>query len=105
MPAGPILPKGQVRDTLRAMGREEDWIHLQGYVYGPGMTGVDPFPGVAEALRALANDGVEVFVISHKTRPKQKGLSLGPSIAYTRSTCLTPQNYSLPPVLVILRPL
>jgi hypothetical protein len=73
LPETPGLSKSQVRDTLRKQGREEDWIALQGYVYGPGMKEVETFPGVAECLRSLGRAGVEVFVISHKTRRPFRG--------------------------------
>ena len=41
------LSKTEVRDTLRAAGKEQDWIELQGYVYGPGMKLAKPFPGAS----------------------------------------------------------
>jgi hypothetical protein len=73
VPARPVLTKSQVRDHLRAAGREDDWTELQGYVYGPGMADVEPYPGVRRCLRRLVESGREVFVISHKTRTPYRG--------------------------------
>lgn len=73
LPAVPVLTKAQVRDTLRRQGREYDWTALQGEVYGPGMRDVAPFAGVLEGLRTLRERGVDVFIISHKTRTPYRG--------------------------------
>ena len=73
VPLEPVLTKNQVRDLLRGQGREDDWTELQGYVYGPGMTQVTTFPGVAEALRSLLAAGIEVLIISHKTKAPYRG--------------------------------
>lgn len=66
----PTVParKQAVRDYLRRDGREEDWIRLQGEVYGPGMAQARPFAGVLEAFRALKKAGAAIFVISHRTK-------------------------------------
>lgn len=60
--------KTSVRDHLRASGREDLWIELQGLVYGPHIFSAKPFPGAGIFLRGCATRGIEVFVISHKTR-------------------------------------
>lgn len=60
--------KQGVRDYLRAVGREDDFIVLQGYVYGPGIRNASPFPYAVEGIRALLASGAEVCIISHKTR-------------------------------------
>ena len=73
VPAVPVLSKSQVRDLLRKQGREDDWTELQGYVYGPGMTQVEIFPGLAESLRAIVQGGVDVYIISHKTKAPYRG--------------------------------
>jgi hypothetical protein len=73
VPADPVLSKAQVRDLLRKQGREDDWTELQGYVYGPGMTQVETFPGVAACLRSLIEASVDVHIISHKTRTPYRG--------------------------------
>ncbi len=71
--AQPVLSKNQVRDLLRSQGRENDWTELQGYVYGPGMAQVETFADVAETVRLLLDGGVDVFIISHKTRTPYRG--------------------------------
>jgi hypothetical protein len=60
--------KGSVRDYLRERGRESAWIELQGYVYGACMWDVLPFPDVLEFFTRCKRQGVEVCIISHKTR-------------------------------------
>jgi hypothetical protein len=73
LPPEPILSKGRVRDCLRQQGQEDDWTALQGHVYGPGMAEVTTFPGVADCLRGLIEAGIEIFIISHKTRVPYRG--------------------------------
>jgi len=65
---GVAADKTSVRDHLRRQGRDADFTALQGYVYGPGMRHVRPYPGVAETLGALRGAGHDLFVVSHKTR-------------------------------------
>src|SRR5690606_3195506 len=60
--------KTDVRNRLRADGREEVWTRMQGEVYGVRMSEADPFPGVLEFFRACRRAGVPVSIISHKTR-------------------------------------
>lgn len=67
------LNKGNVRDYLRQSGREEDWIELQGYVYGARMQNASPFPGVLEFFTRCKQRGVTVCIISHKTRYPFRG--------------------------------
>lgn len=65
--------KTSVRDHLRAAGREEDWIRLQGEVYGARMELARPFPGVAGFFEAARAAGVPLVVVSHKTRHAKRG--------------------------------
>lgn len=65
--------KQGVRDLLRAMGREEDWTELQGYIYGPGLDKAAPYPGALECIAALRARGVAVFIVSHKTPTPYRG--------------------------------
>lgn len=65
--------KGDVRDYLRSVGREDAWIELQGYVYGARMEEADPYPGVIEFLLRCRRLGVPVCVVSHKTRRPFQG--------------------------------
>jgi hypothetical protein len=65
--------KTSVRNHLRAIGREDDWTELQGYVYGARMDLVAPYPGVREFIAAAQAAGHEVFIVSHKTRHPFRG--------------------------------
>lgn len=60
--------KNEVRDYLRAQDREQEWTELQGHVYGERVTECRPYPGALEFFTACVQQGVEVFVVSHKTR-------------------------------------
>jgi len=62
------VSKGQVRDYLRQCGKEDVWTEMQGYVYGDRMKEADPFPGVLEFFTRCVQDGVNVCIVSHKTR-------------------------------------
>lgn len=68
IPADLAVNKLAVRDHLRAVGREDDWTALQGYVYGARMDEALAYDGVcAFACRALER-GHELLIVSHKTR-------------------------------------
>ncbi|MBU1042619.1 MAG: haloacid dehalogenase-like hydrolase [Proteobacteria bacterium] len=73
IPADLPITKERVRDHLRAVGQEPVWTAMQGYVYGQRMADVDPFPGVLDFLRACCAQGIEVFIVSHKTRTPYLG--------------------------------
>lgn len=73
IPADLPATKDAVRDYLRRVGREDDWTELQGYVYGPRMSEAQPFPGALEFLRRCREEGVPVWIISHKTRYPFRG--------------------------------
>lgn len=62
------VSKNAVRDFLRAAGREPEWTAMQGVVYGARMVEAEPFPGVLEFLAAGAKHGIEMSIVSHKTR-------------------------------------
>lgn len=66
----PEVPRSKtaVRDHMRETGIEDEWTRLQGVVYGPRITEAEPFPGVKQALTRIQAAGVEVHVVSHKTR-------------------------------------
>lgn len=62
------VSKTAVRDTLRAAGREQDWINLQGLVYGQRIVEAEAFPGVKKFFQSCIAQGHALFVVSHKTR-------------------------------------
>lgn len=68
IPAELPAEKGAIRDHLRAVGNEEAWTAMQGYVYGKRMIEASAFPGVLDFLAKLVRSHVPVCIISHKTR-------------------------------------
>lgn len=60
--------KSEVRNYLRKIGKEDVWTEMQGYVYGGRMSEAAPYPGVIEFFKICREAGVEVRIISHKTR-------------------------------------
>ena len=65
--------KTAIREYLRLCGREDDWTELQGYIYGDGMRKAEPFPGVSKFISMCANQGVDICIISHRTREPYAG--------------------------------
>jgi hypothetical protein len=57
-----------VRDYLRGIGKEDVWTEMQGYVYGARMEEADAYPGVLGFLAWARDAGIDVSVVSHKTR-------------------------------------
>ena len=61
--------KRELRDNIRLLiDGELAWQRLQGYVYGAGIAGARMFADADAFLRRCRAQGVEVFVISHKTQ-------------------------------------
>jgi hypothetical protein len=60
--------KTLIRDHLRSSGREPLWTAMQGEAYGSRMGEAVAFPGVKTAIARLIQSGVEVRIVSHKTR-------------------------------------
>ena len=59
--------KTAVRDNLREHGREDEWVVLQGLVYGSKMHRADVFDGVLSFLTWARKDKHQCKIISHKT--------------------------------------
>lgn len=68
IPADLPQDKTTVRNHLRQIGREPDWTEMQGYVYGPRLIDAQPYPGVLDFFKAAVRQGIEVRIISHKTK-------------------------------------
>ncbi len=68
VPASIPRNKIAVRDHLRAIGREEVWTEMQGYVYGARMTEAAAYPGVIEFFRWARASSIPLCIVSHKTR-------------------------------------
>ena len=75
LPPGIDKTKEAVRDTLRSIGREDDWTEMQGYVYGSRMAEVTAFAGAIDCITAAVKAGLYVVIISHKTRVPYRGQS------------------------------
>ena len=60
--------KQSVKQYLIENGRQDDWTELQGEVYGPRISEATVFDGALEIIQSLSNVGVEICLISHKTR-------------------------------------
>ncbi|SDT85522.1 HAD family hydrolase [Desulfobacula phenolica] len=69
------LPSGKsyVRDYLRSMGQEEEWIKLQGYVYGTRLSDAHPFEGVKDFFSYCKEESIDFCIVSHKTKHPYKG--------------------------------
>jgi hypothetical protein len=65
--------KNAVRDYLRAAGREDDWTLLQGVVYGSRILDAQPYDGVLATLGHLTRNGIEMRIVSHKTKTPYRG--------------------------------
>jgi len=73
VPAAIAPLKNSVRDYLRSVGNEDAWTELQGYVYGERICDAEAFAGVLCFFKACRCQGVDVFIISHKTRHPYRG--------------------------------
>jgi len=73
IPATTPATKHAVRECLRTSGQDGEWTELQGIVYGPRITDAVLFPGVKEFLAQCREAGVQVTIISHKTRYPYRG--------------------------------
>ena len=69
-----VLPqKNKIRDHLREKGIEEEWTKLQGEVYGNRILEAVAWEGMLETLSALQKRGVELYIVSHKTKVPYSG--------------------------------
>jgi len=59
--------KADVRNHLRATGREPAWTAMQGIVYGPRIPEAEAFPGVREFFETARKRLLRVSIVSHKT--------------------------------------
>jgi hypothetical protein len=73
IPTSTLPQKNAVRDCLRQQGMEEEWIHLQGEVYGSRILEAEPYPEMKIALKALSGMQVPMCIVSHKTRTPYRG--------------------------------
>ncbi|MBZ0186495.1 MAG: hypothetical protein K8F91_09630 [Candidatus Obscuribacterales bacterium] len=60
--------KNEIRNYLRNKGNEDLWTSLQGYIYGPGIRGAEPFPFVFDFFKKCLSLQIKTYIISHKTQ-------------------------------------
>ena len=69
LPIAPgLVTREEIRNHLNEHGHTEDFTRLQGYVYGPGLSLAQTWPGAKEFVAAATSQGHRVVVVSHKTR-------------------------------------
>jgi hypothetical protein len=68
VPATLACSKLAVRNHLRAIGQEDIWTEMQGYVYGARMDEAAMYPGVLDFLRWAREQHMDLAIVSHKTR-------------------------------------
>ncbi|MBI4694028.1 MAG: haloacid dehalogenase-like hydrolase [Gammaproteobacteria bacterium] len=68
IPADLPVTKIAVRNHLRAIGREEVWTEMQGYVYGARMDEAVAYPGALEFMAWARGAGLGLAIVSHKTK-------------------------------------
>ncbi|MEM9557105.1 MAG: hypothetical protein AAGC60_22800 [Acidobacteriota bacterium] len=69
--------KRSIRDALRALDDGERlWQRVQARLYGPGLEHAAPYPGALERLARWRREGVEVHIVSHKTRRPRRDSSI-----------------------------
>jgi len=79
IPADLPAQKNCVRDYLRQQDQEDQWTHMQGEVYGARITEAESFPAVLPTLQGLAQAGLPMRLVSHKTRTPLPGPGLRPA--------------------------
>jgi len=67
------VAKNAIRDHLRDVGMEQNWIELQGYVYGARMGEAVPYPGSIEFFKMCQSKNIPLRIISHKTQRPYAG--------------------------------
>jgi hypothetical protein len=69
------LPRTKLclRNFLRDAGREPEWTEFQGALYGPGMQYAKPFDGAIDTMQALAQQGHQLTIVSHRSRRPYAG--------------------------------
>ena len=97
IPANLPPSKSRVRDYLRAQDQEQAWIELQGLGYGQRMGEAELFPGAVECIRGWLAEGLDVAVVSHKTREPYAGE--GPDLQAAANAWLEAQGLYGPGLL------
>ena len=67
------VDKTAIRNYLRSQGQDDQFTLLQGEVYGLRILEAEPAEGMLQALDMLQQRGVQMVLVSHKTRTPYKG--------------------------------
>ena len=70
--SGPRTKSG-IRDYLKQRNEENEFTILQGEVYGLHILRASPAEGMLDALKEISNMGIDMCIVSHKTRTPYKG--------------------------------
>ncbi len=65
--------KLSIRNYLRSKGKDSDFTILQAEAYGPGIINAKSQPGAILVLAKLRKKGLDMKIISHKTKNPYKG--------------------------------
>lgn len=68
VPSSIVRTKLAVRDHLRVTGKEDVWTEMQGYVYGARMAEAEAYPGVIDFMQWARESGIDLCIVSHKTK-------------------------------------
>lgn len=68
LPGDVDCPKKSIRKYLIREGREQDWIKIQGLVYGKYIRNAKVMEGFSSFSDLCYNNSWKIFIISHKTR-------------------------------------
>ncbi len=63
-----------IREYLNQKGLDSRFTKLQGEVYGLRIIEADPAPGMLRALKQMSKIGVQMVVVSHKTKKPYSGV-------------------------------
>ncbi len=73
IPSSTKKNKNAVRNFLREQGKEELFTLLQGEVYGSRISEADQSEGMFDELKKIKNQGIKLFIVSHKTKTPYMG--------------------------------
>ena len=73
IPSNFLESKSLIRNYLRDKGQEKLFTILQGEVYGSRIFEASQSEGMYEALKKAKNNGIELFIVSHKTKTPYEG--------------------------------
>jgi hypothetical protein len=62
------LDKNKIKNFLIQNNKEKEWTEIQGEVYGKEIMKAKIFQGFNNIFRSLLKNGVQVYIVSHKTK-------------------------------------